>query len=214
MNIILTLIVTINIWCMQFTISTIDISNNEFEYLSCHLTYEECRRFVASLYFTSSELPEILPKAVEKIPPDVSCYDLLINWNSGKEKWKGWGKTHEIVTRRLRQIDKIDLSQWLGTTVFHNLAKQINETIIKAFEVNTKDKVNIKHKLEDGKKYLEVENHWDIIDSVLSGGIICVFFAIIFVCCRILWLACKRIFIRNNAQDEELVCLLKDRNVK
>lgn len=202
------------VWDIQFTITTIDISNNEFEYLSCHLTIEECRRLIASLYFTSNELPEILPKAIEKIPTDIPCYDLLINWNIGKEKWKGRGKTHEVISRRLRQIDRNDLSKWLSINVFHNLAAQINVTVIKAFEVKTNDKVNTKHRLGDSKKYLEVHNNWDIIDSVLSGGIICIFIAIVYRCYRILWLACKRIFISNNAHDEESVCLLKDRNVR
>lgn len=50
---------------------------------------------------------------------------MLQHWNSNEGK----GQTHEVLEHRLRQIEKYDLANWLGKTVFHTLGEDLNKSL-------------------------------------------------------------------------------------
>ncbi|XP_048478175.1 uncharacterized protein LOC125488769 [Plutella xylostella] len=150
---------------ISLTKTTIDMNIPEFQFLANHLTPQECRQLVASLHFVSHELPEALIEAEAKVPEDVPCIHLLLHWNSGKEKWEGHGKTHEDVALRLRQLGKTVLADWLGKTVFHQLAKDINDSMLnKPFDAGTDLTVKTKP-FKD--KELNDDDEWTVFDSIL-----------------------------------------------
>ncbi|XP_072394810.1 uncharacterized protein [Diabrotica undecimpunctata] len=112
---------------------TIDLNTAELQYLADHLTKEECRRLIAAAHFNSYEEPAVLGQAERKVPKDLTCIQLLHHWNS--EPNEGKGETHEVLAHRLRQMGKYKLADWLGRTVFHELAVDLNKTMEKGFKV-------------------------------------------------------------------------------
>lgn len=175
---------------LSVTVCTIDMSASDYEYIANNLNARECRLLVASLYFTSYELPNYLSSAVRRVPDDVTCVKLLLKWNSGKEKWEGRGKTHEVVERRLRQLGKSQLATWLGKTVYQRLAQDLNETLFneKYLEDKTKKADCVKNYSYVDKQPKFVEDMWTVCDSVLwlvlvglVGILLMTFFRIIYV---------------------------------
>lgn len=66
-----------------------------------------------------------------KISKDESCLELLEHWNS--EKGEGKGETHEVLEQRLRQMEKNELADWLGRTVFRELGQDLNKSLKEGF---------------------------------------------------------------------------------
>uniref|UniRef100_A0A6P7GVZ1 Uncharacterized protein LOC114341402 n=1 Tax=Diabrotica virgifera virgifera TaxID=50390 RepID=A0A6P7GVZ1_DIAVI len=118
-------------------IPTIDLNAAELQYLADHLTKEECRKLIAAAHFHSYEEPAVLGQAERKVPKDLSCIQLLHHWNS--EPNEGKGETHEVLAHRLRQMGKYKLADWLGRTVFHELAVDLNRTMEKGFKALISD---------------------------------------------------------------------------
>ncbi|KAF5271228.1 hypothetical protein FQA39_LY08235 [Lamprigera yunnana] len=126
---------------IQYIHATIDLNLPELQYIANHLHLEECRRLVASLYFKSYEEPKELDLAETSVSKDIPCIKLLLHWNS--QPGEGKGETHEILQHRLRQIDRSDLADWIGKTVFHELGVEMMENLNRPFE----DMVNVTDKL-------------------------------------------------------------------
>ncbi|CAH2054641.1 unnamed protein product, partial [Iphiclides podalirius] len=211
MRVILSLFPAIFGWSR--VIGTIDMSARVFEYIVDQLTAYECRKLVASLYFVSDDLPSVLAEAEERIPSSISCYDLLISWNGGREKWQGRGKSHGIVARRLRQLGKSELARRLSVMVFHNLAEDINKTLLNyAFDDNGSNKAGRRRKLLKNK-HVSAYKHCEVYDSVLWAALLSMSGLVLFSCCRVIYLACKNLKIGKVSDEEELNYLLKDRLV-
>ncbi|XP_015109798.1 uncharacterized protein LOC107036372 [Diachasma alloeum] len=110
---------------------TIDINLSELEYLAAHLDPFECRRLVAALHYKTYELPENIAGAERRIDEDIPCLRQLLHWNNSPSE--GVGETHEDLEHRLRQINRHDLANWLGKTVFKELGTDIEKSLKKPF---------------------------------------------------------------------------------
>lgn len=132
----------------------------EFEYIAEKLSMSDCRRLAAALHFVSYELPRSMKIAKKIIPHDTTCLTLLLEWNSGTEEWMGKGKTHEIVRRRLVQMDKKWIARWVDQHVYNRLSKDLDDTLMNDlyFEMDMVPK--LPRKLVQDKK--------DSIEHVLS----------------------------------------------
>ncbi|XP_018563383.1 uncharacterized protein LOC108905091 [Anoplophora glabripennis] len=115
-----------NVFC------TVDLNAAELQYLADHLTREECRQLVAAAHLKGYEEPPILDQVERTISKDLPCIELLHHWNS--QSGEGKGETHEILEHRLRQIGKDALADWLGKTVFHEIGKDLNDSLEKGFK--------------------------------------------------------------------------------
>lgn len=69
----------------------------------------------------------LLRNTERRLPKDVPCIELLLHWNSTPKEGKG--KAHIEVTHRLNQIGREDLAEWLSKTVFHQLSKNLKESL-------------------------------------------------------------------------------------
>lgn len=190
---------------------TIDMNIPEFEHIANHLTTEECIRLVASLHFTSYDLPAALSAAERKVPDDVPCINLLLNWNSGTQPWEGRGKTHEEIEHRLRQIGKVELADWLGKTVFHELAKEINDTFLNRdpFEANTTTLPQIKKLFKDEEPPSD-EEEWTTFDSIVWMVVFMLVILLVLVVYKIIRLTIIRVMSRRRASPHELVDLINN----
>ncbi|KAJ8948438.1 hypothetical protein NQ318_007961, partial [Aromia moschata] len=112
---------------LKTSFCTIDLNTAELQYLADHLTPEECRRLIAAAHFKSYQEPNALDQAERKVSKDVPCIALLHHWNS--QQGEGKGETHELLEHRLRQMEKNELADWLGRTVFHELAVDLNRSL-------------------------------------------------------------------------------------
>lgn len=70
--------------------------------------------------------------AESKVSEDIPCLRLLLHWNSTPDE--GRGQTHEMLFRRLRQIGRDDLAEWLGKTVFHELGEDLKRSLDNPFQ--------------------------------------------------------------------------------
>ncbi|XP_017780795.1 PREDICTED: uncharacterized protein LOC108565718 [Nicrophorus vespilloides] len=113
-------------------LATVDINLAQFQYLADHLTSIECRKLVASLHFDSFELPGALDKAERSVSKDVRCLESLLHWNS--EAGGGRSETHELVARRLRQLDRDDLGEWLTKTSYEAIGHDFDRESKEAFK--------------------------------------------------------------------------------
>lgn len=192
--------------------STIDMNIPEFQYIADHLTLEECVKLVAALHFVSYELPAAFSAAERKVPEDVPCINLLINWNSGKEQWEGRGKTHEEVEHRLRQIGKINLADWLGKTVFHQLAKDINDSLIndQTFNSNISTNFPLTAKIYQDKEPPSDEEEWTAYDSILWVMLVGLTLSSLFVCYKIIHLTYSKLIKKKKNKREESVNLINN----
>lgn len=159
----------------------------ELEYIANHLTSKECRRLVASLHFEPSDVPALFE---QKVPEDVACIKLLIKWNNGQENWEGKGKTHEDVARKLRAIGRRDVADWLGATVFHRLALDLDDALLNSFQTaNTNEDTN---NLLSDVDTVEKRNEWIVLDSILSVVLVGIVGTILVTCWNILVLSFTR----------------------
>ncbi|CAG9793483.1 unnamed protein product [Diatraea saccharalis] len=176
----------------------------ELEYIASHLTLAECRRLVASLHFVSFELPA-LSESQQKIPKDMSCLNLIMKWNNGNE---GKEKTHEHVARRLRQIGKKDIADWLGVTVFHNLAKDVEDALLHPGFIGDENKFNYQFVTFKDSDTIEIDQ-WNILDSIMYIMLIGIFGSILFTCWRYIMLTFTK---EHNPGNEEVELLRKLRS--
>lgn len=63
-----------------------------------------------------------------EIPNNISCFKLLIHWNS--QLGEGKGQSHVALTHRLKQLGHENLANWLSRTVFHQLGQDLNRTLL------------------------------------------------------------------------------------
>ncbi|GBP42384.1 hypothetical protein EVAR_30017_1 [Eumeta japonica] len=181
----------------------------EFEYIADHLTEEECRHLVAALHFVSYDLPASLSAAERKVPLDVPCINLLLQWNSGKEKWEGYGKGHEEVAHRLRQLGKRDLADWLGKTVFDDLAKDVNDTLLNSPLGKTEKKNANQHLYVDREPPSE-EEEWTALDSILWVALFSCICLTLLVFVNIIRISRKRASLRKAARKDEMKNLIRN----
>ncbi|KAF5282904.1 hypothetical protein FQR65_LT14181 [Abscondita terminalis] len=112
--------------------ATIDLNLPELQYLADHLHPEECRRLIASLHFNTYEEPHALDVAEVNVSKDLPCIRMLLHWNS--QPGEGKGETHEVLQHRLRQIGRVDLADWIGKTVFHELGQEMLDDLKHPFD--------------------------------------------------------------------------------
>ncbi|XP_075984566.1 uncharacterized protein LOC142982111 [Anticarsia gemmatalis] len=191
---------------------TVDINLHDFVYLSDHLTVEECHKLFASLHFVSYDLPSTMNVAEKRVPQNIPCIKLLLKWNSGQEKWEGKRRTHMEVEHRLRQIGRNDLADWLGSAVFHNLAVDMNNSLVNAsyFIVNSK---SLQHKLVTDKGAKMDGQDWTTLDSILWAALIGLLGSIVIVFFRLLFLTYRRA-IMSRKGGEEFIDLLSVASVE
>lgn len=150
---------------------TIDMNIEEFEYIAKQLSKSECRQLAAALHFVSYELPCSVKFAEKIISHDTTCLTLLLEWNSGQDEWMGSGKSHEIVRRRLMQLNKKWLARWLDHHVYNRLSKDLEDTLMNDlyFEVDMPPKLASKLVMDKA----------DVIEHALSvtGVVLWVIFA-------------------------------------
>lgn len=139
---------------------TIDMNIEEFEYIAKQLSKSKCRQLVAALHFASYELPRSVKFAEKVVPYETTCLTLLLEWNSGTDEWMGSGKSHEIIRRRLIQLNKKWLARWLDHHVYNRLSKDLDDTLMNNmyFEIDMPQKVANKSVLDKN----------DVIEHALS----------------------------------------------
>ncbi|XP_074025827.1 uncharacterized protein [Leptinotarsa decemlineata] len=156
----------ISLSCHVYT--TTDLNSAELQYLADHLTSEECRRLIAAAHFETYQEPNSLDQAQRKIPKDLPCIQQLHHWNS--EPGEGKGDTHEALAHRLRQMGKIELADWLGKTVFHQLAVDLNRSLEGSLKElaaeKTSEKILFGPTLVPIVRYSE-SAEWSMIDTFL-----------------------------------------------
>lgn len=171
---------------MEFMLSincTIDMNIEEFEYIAKKLSMSKCRQLAVALRFASYELPYNVKFAEKIIPHSTSCLTLLLKWNSDKDGWMGSGKSHEIVRRRLLQMDKKWLARWLDYHVYNRLTKDLDDTLMNDlyFEVDMRPKLAsklVKDKTEVIEHVLSVTGVilWVICATMIGGVFVLVCF--------------------------------------
>lgn len=182
----------------QNSLCTIDISVPEYQYLSRSLTPEECKRLYASLHSTTFNLPA---EAAEKNVPDISCLQLLTKWDKGTNKWEGRTKSHVDVVKRLRQIGRDDLAEWLSSIVFRKLEKAVNVALDAKFSNMTEEvqvKTNTDKSIDDWTVYNTMT--WAVIAGIVTSAVL-ILGRVISICCR------KRV-LKKKAKEEEIMELL------
>ncbi|XP_045778939.1 uncharacterized protein LOC123876687 [Maniola jurtina] len=183
----------------------IDMNEQQFSYIANHLSIEECNKLIASLQFASYDLP-VNFKAQKKITDIVSCEKLLTDYSKGREPWEGENRTHEVIAHRLRQIGKVDIADWLGNAVFHHLAKDINDSLLRNPFADSRTQSALNTKLQQDKETL-VDAEWDLIDITLWIVLASLLASLVFSCCRVLCLSCTR--SNRQSTNEEMKVLLK-----
>ncbi|XP_076385431.1 uncharacterized protein LOC100878042 isoform X1 [Megachile rotundata] len=148
---------------------TIDINLNELKYLAAKLTHFECRRLIAALHYTTHELPNTIAVAERNVDDEIPCIRHLLHWNSSPAEGKG--KSHEVLTHRLRQINRNDLADWLGKSAFTQLGKDLDRAVVNAFEEFDKKETEQSYPitLQPIKVYGEEESSWAEIDIILMA---------------------------------------------
>ncbi|XP_058798118.1 uncharacterized protein LOC131668192 [Phymastichus coffea] len=154
----------IDLWLIVTVVSitsvhgTIDVNLSELEYLAARLDLQECRRLVAALHYHNYELPENLEDAESNIGEDMSCLRLLLHWNSRVSE--GLGQSHELLERRLRQLGRRDLADWLGKTTFRELGKDLLRSINEPFPDVTTMSSETTYVIRE--KFLHTNRTWQI----------------------------------------------------
>jgi hypothetical protein len=171
----------------------------ELEYVANHLTLKECRWLVASLHFVSFKLPALSAEQYDDVP----CIKLLVKWNNGKNSWEGKGKTHEDIARRLRQIGRKDLADWLGNTVFHKLAMEVEHVLENpGFVAKDNDKYDFAVFNSNDKTNAD---EWNTLDTIIYLLLIGVVGTLVFTYWRILVLTfTEEENLTNEVLDTEL----------
>ncbi|KAI5644872.1 hypothetical protein NE865_03218 [Phthorimaea operculella] len=167
----------------------------QLKFIASRLKETECRRLIASLYFASYELPSSasLTMAEKNVPENVSCIELLLKWNCGDAIWEGEGKTHTDVERRLRQIGKETLADWLSVTAFHQMARDIDEHLLdKSYFETTLEPYTLK--LFQDSKSTGHRISWVAFDLVIC---------ITLVVLPIIILACRLFYLNSNSLPKQ-----------
>ncbi|XP_076763853.1 uncharacterized protein LOC143431182 [Xylocopa sonorina] len=151
-------------------LGTIDVNFNELEYLAARLNPFECRRLIAALHYTSYELPKSLAGAERNVDDDIPCIRHLLHWNSSPDEGKG--NTHEVLTHRLRQINRNDLADWLGKSAFRQLGKDLDRAMVKAFDELGKEETELPHPITLEPARYDEEDPWLQVDVVLMATLL------------------------------------------
>ena len=101
----------------------IDLNIHELQYISDHLTYQECCRLSAALYLQTWDLPGNITGSSEPVAP---CLMLLLRYDRGL----GRGKTFHDLARRIKQIGRTDIAQKLSQMVMHKRAEAIQKDFL------------------------------------------------------------------------------------
>lgn len=149
---------------VQLCLATIDINIPELHYLADHLTSEECRKLVAAAHFNNYELPNALSEAELKVTKDLSCFELLLHWNSSPGEGKG--QTHEILEHRLRQLGKYQLANTFGKTVFNEIGKDLENALESGLK-SSNNETTSEDSFEDASVKYEDPTEWTPIDSIM-----------------------------------------------
>ncbi|KAJ8979982.1 hypothetical protein NQ317_013731, partial [Molorchus minor] len=180
---------------METTFCTIDLNAAELQYIGDHLTPEECRRLLAAAHYKVYLEPNALDQAERKVSKDISCIELLHHWNS--QPGEGKGETHELLEHRLRQMGKYDLADWLGKTVFHELAVDLNRSLEHGLEDFSTESSKKEDEMETGPSLAPViENsdptEWSPLDTLLYAVMIGLILTILTLCCKLCYSAICR----------------------
>ncbi|XP_076169663.1 uncharacterized protein LOC143147867 [Ptiloglossa arizonensis] len=173
-------------------LSTIDINLNELEYLAARLNPFECRRLIAALHYTSYDLPNSLAAAERNVDNEIPCIRHLIHWNGSPAEGKG--QTHEILSHRLRQINRNDLADWLGKSTFSQLGKDLDRAVAKAFVEHVKEETepSFPITLEPSSAYKE--DSWLQIDIILLAILLGLLGTLITLICATILLRAEQRF--------------------
>ncbi|XP_022916544.1 uncharacterized protein [Onthophagus taurus] len=186
-------LIMISSWTPRTVRATVDVNLPELQYLADHLDPKECRKLVAALHFHSYDLPNNIEEAELRLAKDMSCIRLLLHWNG--TPGEGKGETHEVLSRRLRQLGRQDLSDWLGRTVFHELGKDIERSLdapFKAFLTTSPPKSGYGPQYVIDEKPTLPNFDWLPIDTISFTIIIVLLIVIIgLVCLAIFRRLCK-----------------------
>ncbi|XP_061379876.1 uncharacterized protein LOC133319445 [Danaus plexippus] len=193
--------VLISFFVLPLTECIIDMNVPQFSHIANSISHQECIKLIASLRYNSYEMPSSLTSVNSN---NMSCVWLLIDYSDGKESWQGGNKTHGVIAHRLRQLGRSDLADWLCKAVFHQLAKDINDTIlVNPFAVDSTQSALCTKLLKD--KLVFVGAEWDIIDITLWMVLAILVAWLVVSCCRLLCLSCRK----KLATNEEMIALLK-----
>ncbi|KAL0279544.1 UNVERIFIED_CONTAM: hypothetical protein PYX00_001074 [Menopon gallinae] len=177
---------------------TIDVNFPELQYLSDHLTEEECHKLVASLHFQVFEFPQQVAAAERRLPEDVPCLDLLLHWNS--QAGEGKGSTHVEIGHRLKQIGRNDLANWLARTVFHELSENLERNVYCRLGQET---TRPPRKLPDsGHDIMTDEVPWLGVDSIMAILLLVASVVFILGCFYVLFLLLEK--FRNSSKFKEI----------
>ncbi|XP_033352918.1 uncharacterized protein LOC117235207, partial [Bombus vosnesenskii] len=84
------------------------------------------------------------------VDDDIPCIRHLLHWNSSPAEGKG--NTHEILTHRLRQINRNDLADWLGKSSFVQIGKDLDRALVNTFDELVKEETELpKLKQQEGE---------------------------------------------------------------
>ncbi|XP_014247589.1 uncharacterized protein LOC106665601 isoform X2 [Cimex lectularius] len=154
------ILVFVSLAVFRHVIATSDITLAELEYVADHLSSVECSKLIIALQMDKGKnLEDCEPECISMESMLQSCLANLIQWNS-----KAADETQADLSRRLLQIGRKDLGNWLTRTVFDELGYHINESIVK-----------------DPFKEMAHEDHWMPIDTIIIvviGSVCCVLLVI------------------------------------
>ncbi|XP_026468924.1 uncharacterized protein LOC113372797 [Ctenocephalides felis] len=185
---------------------TIDMNLSEIEYIADHLEPQECKELAALLHFKAYNAPKDLHIAERKISDEIPCIRLLLHYNI--EKGEGKGATHVDMEIRLRQIGREDLANWLGRTVFHQLAVTLNKTILgeAPLEENSTTEMDTDTTTDEAFRRDPQIDNWTFVDS-LSWTVIIVILGVTFI------ITCRLIFIEIRTKHADKWVYIRHGNV-
>ncbi|KAK9496521.1 hypothetical protein O3M35_013182 [Rhynocoris fuscipes] len=161
------------------------------EYLANHLTSDECWKLTVLLHSNNVEEIELNNKLQQPIVTQINCLEDLLHWNS--LPGEGLDETHQILAYNLRLIGRNDLSDWLSETVFEELAKDINKTLlIDPFEelIKTTNKTEDLDIVGAMERINGDHDLWKPYDTILSAITLSLIITLIWVICKIIKISC------------------------
>ncbi|XP_069685076.1 uncharacterized protein [Periplaneta americana] len=180
---------------------TVDLNLPELEYVANHLKRIECKKLVASLHDPNFDIESNIDLAERKIPDDVSCLKLLVHWNS--QAGEGKGETHLLLARRLDQLGHEKLAEWLSKTVFHQLGRDLNRTLLsdpfkKIIPTNdTEESTKETLTTIEGE---EASDEWLPLDTILCAVIVSFLSIILYMLARVAWV---RLFKKKRTKTKK-----------
>lgn len=179
---------------------TMSLDTSELLFIVKHLSKSECHQLVVSLQSKSFELPTPIPKT---LPRNIPCINLLETWNNETPD----DKTQEI-ERRLRQLGKESLANWLGYTVFHQLVKEINDSLLHPSNKTEERLPSFKLHKDQDRQYID-NDEWYKIDTILWVWVVVLVAATIYFCCCFLFCSEKK-QKKSKIDEQEMVTLLNN----